>query len=106
MGPVPFGAVVGQGSGSPLCLVLSSSARHRNQVVHGCADSAKGNWTLEELGRTLHPAREYGEWDGLVAWFLDYTAAHPEALANSSVRRWHGAAVLAVTSTQRSPRLA
>ncbi len=37
-------------------------------------NSAKMNWTLEELGWTLHPPGNFGEWDGLLHWFLEYTA--------------------------------
>lgn len=57
-------------------------------------NSAKMNWTLEELGWTLLPPGDSRVWDGLLRWFLDYTATHPAALANASVRQWHRAAKL------------
>lgn len=54
-------------------------------------NSAKMNWTLKELGWTLHPAGDISHWDGLVGWFLRYTAAYPATL-NTSIRGWHRAA--------------
>ena len=63
-------------------LVTTSMARN----------SAKMNWTLEQLGWTLHPPGDFGSWDGLVGWFLDYTQAHPESLMNVSIRSWYKAA--------------
>ena len=59
-------------------------------------NSAKMNWTLEELGWKLYPPGDMRSWDGLIQWFLEYTATHPEALANASVRQWHRAAKLAL----------
>jgi hypothetical protein len=59
-------------------------------------NSAKMNWTLEELGWTLHPPGNFGEWNGLLHWFLEYTASHAYLMGNPLVRRWHRAATLAV----------
>ena len=50
-------------------------------------NNAKMNWTLDELGWTLHPAGDVQEWDGLLHWFLEYTAAHPETVINNSIRQ-------------------
>lgn len=58
-------------------------------------NSAKCNWMLEELGWTLHP-RGDGAWDGLMRWYLDYTAAHPEVLLDGSMRQWRKGAELAL----------
>ena len=52
---------------------------------------AKMNWKLEELNWKLHPPGDLNDWDGLIHWFVEYTAMHPETLANSSVRQWHRA---------------
>lgn len=57
-------------------------------------NSAKMNWTLDELGWTLHPLGDLREWDGMVRWFLEYTEVYPETLSSSSIRQWHRAAVL------------
>ena len=61
-------------------------------------NSAKQNWRIEELGWQLHGPGKFGEWDGLVHWFLEYTASQPAALGNASIRSWHRAARLAVAA--------
>lgn len=60
-------------------------------------NSAKMNWTVAELGWTLHPAGKFSEWDGLLGWFLDRTKERPALLTGASVRRWHRAARAALT---------
>lgn len=60
-------------------------------------NSAKMNWTVEELGWKLHPPGDMRSWDGLIRWFLEYTETHPESLANASVRQWHKAAKIVLT---------
>ena len=62
-------------------LVTTSMARN----------SAKANWTLGELGWTLHTPGDFAEWDGLLQWFVDYAATHPRLLDNSSIRGWYKA---------------
>lgn len=57
-------------------------------------NSAKMNWTLDELGWTLYPIGDVREWDGMMRWFLEYTEAHPETLSSGSIQQWHRAAVL------------
>lgn len=54
-------------------------------------NNAKANWTLEELGWRLLPPGDFRQWDGLMKWFLDYVAAHEDALQDQSVKRWHSA---------------
>ena len=61
-------------------------------------NSAKMNWTLEELGWELQPPGDFKNWDGLMGWFLTYTDSHPEAVANSSIKQWRGAAKLALAA--------
>jgi hypothetical protein len=34
-------------------------------------NSAKMNWTLEELGWTLHEPGDFHVWDGLMRWFVE-----------------------------------
>jgi hypothetical protein len=51
---------------------------------------AKGNFTLREIGWTLHPPPGDKTWNGLTAWFLTYIEHHPEMLdLDSGVRAWH-----------------
>jgi len=75
-------------------------------------NSAKSNWTLDELGWRLHAPGAISEWDGLTEWCLAYTAQHPEALRNSYVKRWCAAAGAArqterraTESATKSPRI-
>jgi hypothetical protein len=53
---------------------------------------SKQTWTLEQLGWRLHDPGDIKQWDGLLGWFLEYTAAHPEALKIRTVKTWHSAA--------------
>jgi hypothetical protein len=57
-------------------------------------NSAKANWTLEELGWSLFPPGDIAAWDGLLRWFFAYTREHPEVLNGAYVRRWHRAALV------------
>ena len=63
-------------------------------------NSAKMNWTLEELGWSLLPAGDFRQWDGLIHWFLEYTSTHGEIIANESVRQWRRAAEVAMATRQ------
>jgi hypothetical protein len=56
-------------------------------------NSAKSNWTLQELGWQLHPAGSLEEWDGLMSWFIRRVAAHPALLKVSLISRWNRAAL-------------
>ena len=58
-------------------------------------NSAKSNWTLEELKWALVPPGRIQDWDGLTNWFLQYTKSHRNHLADPYLRRWHNAAVKA-----------
>ena len=58
-------------------------------------NSAKMNWTLDELGWQLQPPGSISKWDGMLRWFLDVTASDSSLLASASVRQWHRAAKLA-----------
>lgn len=55
-------------------------------------NAAKANWTLEELGWTLHPPQPRADWDGLLSWFISYVATHPEVLDVPRIRAWSKAA--------------
>jgi hypothetical protein len=56
------------------------------------SNSAKMNWTLAELGWELHPPGNVEEWDGLLGWFLEYTAARSDFVLKGRMRDWHRAA--------------
>ena len=59
-------------------------------------NSAKLNWTLSELGWTLHSPGNFKEWDGLLGWFLQHTAERPLLVASTSMRQWLSAAKASV----------
>jgi len=62
-------------------LVTTSMARN----------SAKLNYTIKELGWTLHERGNFDEWDGLLGWFLQYPVINQGLLENEPMRRWHQA---------------
>ena len=89
---------------------LSATVDHLVPVSRGGADdesnwvttsggrnSAKGNWSLEDLGWSLHPPGDFDEWDGLLKWFVQYTEKHPKVLLDHSMRQWRRAALAALT---------
>jgi hypothetical protein len=55
-------------------------------------NSAKMNWTLEELGWILHPPGDIHKWDGMLRWFVEYTLAHPDVIQGQGIRLWLHAA--------------
>ena len=72
-------------------------------------NSAKGNFSLEDLGWSLHPPGDLSKWDGLLSWYVEFTDAHPDTLVDNSMRQWRNAAVAVLTNkrfnlTRRSPR--
>ncbi len=66
-------------------------------------NQAKLNWTLEELGWTLHPRGTTSEWDGLTAWFLRYAERNTAALETPYSKRWHSAAIRVRRDAQGVP---
>ena len=55
-------------------------------------NSAKANWTLEELSWELLPAGSINQWDGLTRWFLGLVTRRADLLQNSYLRNWWRAA--------------
>ena len=56
-------------------------------------NSAKANWTLEELGWQLLPPGNLADWDGLIHDFLRLAAQEPDVIAGRERREWHRVAV-------------
>lgn len=84
---------------------LFPTVDHKDPVALGGADeeanlvstsqirnSAKAQWTLEELGWKLHDPGSLEDWDGLTGWFLAYAEAHPDVRRSAYLRRWWKAA--------------
>ena len=55
-------------------------------------NSAKSNWTLEELGWNLVPPGDRRTWNGMFLWFISYIEDNKSLLGDQFIRRWHGAA--------------
>ena len=56
-------------------------------------NTAKSNWTLEELGWQLVSPGDLKQWDGLLGWFVTYLHQQQSHLADEYIRRWHRAAL-------------
>jgi HNH endonuclease len=54
-------------------------------------NSAKANFTLDELGWSLYPPGHMKDWDGLLGWFIDQANADRTVLDDPYLRRWFGA---------------
>jgi hypothetical protein len=55
-------------------------------------NSAKLNWSVEELGWTLYPCGDIRQWDGMLSWYLQYAAKHPDVIEDHGMRQWLSAA--------------
>lgn len=82
-----FAPVARSGTDTPDSWVTTSMLRN----------SAKSNWTLEELGWALHSAGEIQERDGLTGHFLEIIEIDRGLLTNSYLRRWPRAATMVVS---------
>jgi len=51
-------------------------------------NSAKSNWTIEEIGWKLHAKGELDNWDGLVNYFIELTNKNPDYEKDKYVRDW------------------
>jgi hypothetical protein len=56
-------------------------------------NAAKANWTLEELGWSLHAPGSLVEWDGLMGFFLEFFDSEKSQLDDAYLGRWHGMAL-------------
>jgi hypothetical protein len=66
-------------------------------------NSAKGNWTLDELGWTLKAPGDFRNWNGLIRWFLNCTQDRPDLTTDASMRQWRHAATLAMKGILPEP---
>ncbi|MFC1627530.1 HNH endonuclease [Gemmatimonadota bacterium] len=51
-------------------------------------NSAKSNWSIDELGWTLHQPGDLTKWDGLMGLSLRYIEMHPKSLEDKLLRKW------------------
>ncbi len=91
---------------------LSPTLNHVVPVARGGADdesnlvttsmlrnSAKSNWSLDELGWHLLPPGDFTHWDGMLRWFLAFIEHDASHLSDSYTRSWHVAASRVVAKT-------
>lgn len=57
-------------------------------------NSAKSNWTLEELGWQLFPPGDLNAWDGLIDFFMSFVEEESSVLTDKYMLRWNSAAKL------------
>jgi hypothetical protein len=55
-------------------------------------NAAKANFTVEEIGWSVHPCGDIATWDGLTGWFLRQVQMRPEILSDAYLLRWLRAA--------------
>jgi len=55
-------------------------------------NSAKSNYTLEELGWTLYDKGDFNEWDGMTSWFIQYVDRNTQLLEIKYIKDWYKAA--------------
>jgi 5-methylcytosine-specific restriction endonuclease McrA len=51
-------------------------------------NSAKSNWTMEEIGWKLQDKGQLNNWDGLVSYFIDLTNKNPDYEKDNYIRDW------------------
>tara|TARA_B100001146_G_C15970704_1_gene344018 strand:- start:37 stop:633 length:597 start_codon:yes stop_codon:yes gene_type:complete len=57
-------------------------------------NSAKSNWTIDELGWELQPEGDNKNWDGMMTWFMDYISKNEYVLEDDPyIAKWHEAAL-------------
>jgi hypothetical protein len=59
-------------------------------------NSAKSNWTLDEIGWKLYEKGKLDEWDGLSNYFLKLIDKKPEYEKDNYVKNWKNALIKAV----------
>ena len=51
-------------------------------------NSAKANFTIDELGWSILPAGDYREWDGMLTWFVEYVSNNLDLLDDGYIKKW------------------
>lgn len=63
-------------------------------------NSAKSNWTIEELGWTLHNKGQLSNWDGLINYFIDLSNKNPDYEKDNYISQWKTALIKAKKEIQ------
>ena len=63
-------------------------------------NSAKSNWTIEEIGWKLQDKGQLDDWDGLISYFIDLTDKNPGYEKDNYVKEWKVALLKAMKETK------
>jgi hypothetical protein len=58
-------------------------------------NSAKSNWTIEEIGWELHEKGQLDNWDGLLQYFIELTNKNPDYEKDKYVKDWKSSLIRA-----------
>ena len=64
-------------------------------------NSAKSNWTLDEIGWTIKEPGKLNDWDGLTNLFISLVNKDNSLLADKYIKKWYGA----LMSAQLPPKI-
>lgn len=56
-------------------------------------NAAKANFSIEDIGWTVHPAGDPNQWDGLTAWFLRRYESQGDLFESEYLKSWAEAAM-------------
>jgi hypothetical protein len=63
-------------------------------------NTAKANWSLEQLGWKIQEGTPSSGWDGLTRWCLEFVSARKDLMKNDYVRKWIRAAETCLPATR------
>ena len=66
-------------------------------------NSAKSNWTLDELGWKLQDSPVDSNWDGMMSWFMDYVSKNKRTLKDPYIKKWYEAAEIVLAAEKYYP---
>ena len=66
-------------------------------------NSAKSNWTLDELGWKLQDSPVDSNWDGMMSWFMDYVSKNKHVLKDPYIKKWYEAAEIVLAAEKYYP---
>jgi hypothetical protein len=58
-------------------------------------NTAKSNWTIEEIGWELHEKGQLDNWDGLLQYFIELTNKNPDYEKDKYVKDWKSSLIRA-----------
>ncbi|WP_395049487.1 HNH endonuclease [Flavobacterium sp.] len=64
-------------------------------------NSAKSNWTIEEIGWKLQDKGQLDTWDGLVSYFINLTDKNPDYEKDNYIKGWKVALLKAMKETKK-----